>query len=456
MSIAPSRRARFLGLAALFAALPLTLIASPAGAQTAPGSGPGTVEVALLLRNDHALADWLSRSHPDVAAARARVAQQQAAVGVARRLLPNPSLGFTVGGIALGERNPASLSPGDTMNYTVGLYQTIELGKRGPRVDAEVLRRDATEQAFRDTLAGRLADARDALARVIYFDARQKVLDERLKSAQDIATLEKTRLQQGDISGIDHDRLVLDAMQVEREVADNHADAQLALADCAASLVVARCSSQGATMDAVDAAAPAPMTLPDVAPAIAGRPDVRALRFAGQAADADATGWRRQAIPDPTVGVAYTRDFLTYAGDQPSTLSLTLSIPLPIFDHGAYQARQASGQATELELQARSLESRARADADALLTRRRILEQKLKELQEGAVPHSRAVLQAMQTAYQHGQVSMTDLLLVRRDDVALTLDVTDTRFALFAIRNQLRRVLGLDAAELSGGSRGDR
>jgi cobalt-zinc-cadmium efflux system outer membrane protein len=426
-----------------------TLAVPVRAAPRADAASRDALRVASVLDDDHALADRLARVHPDVGAARARVAEQQAAIGIASRLLPNPALTFESTG-AIGDRNPLTLSQGDTMSYSVGLSQTIEIAKRGPRVDAETLREAATEQAFRDTLAGRVAAAREALARVVYLDERQRILDARVKSANDVAALEKARLVHGDISGVDYDRLVLDAFSAEQRAADNRADGRLALADCAAALLVSTCTPEGASMDAVDAAAPAPSALPDLAPALARRPDVRALRLASQAAEADARGFRRLAIPDPTLGLAYTRDFLTFAGDQPNTLTLSLSIPIPMFQHGTYEARQAVGQATELDRMAESLEARARADAESLLARRRILEQKLASLEKGAVPRSHAVVDSMQQAYEHGQVSMTDVLLVRRDDVALQLDVTDTRFALFSIRSQLRRVLGLDATELAG------
>lgn len=433
--------------AALPALVVLVLQSRSAAAETAEAAPPHALPVATLLADDHALAGWLARVHPEVAAARSQVTQARAAVGTSH-MLPNPELdfGFTTG---VGPRNPSSLSRSGTMSWSVGVSETIELGKRGPRIRAAELRRDASEQAYRDALASHMEDARDALARVIYYGARQRVLEERLQAAQDVVKLEQTRLDKGDISGIDHDRLVLDAMTLEREAADNRADYQGALSDCAASLAE-ECHADGATMDAVDRSAPAPQEVPDADSAVATRPDVRALRLASQASAQDAKLWRRQAIPDPTLGVAYTRDYQQVSGDQPHYVGVSLSIPLPLFDHGQYQARQADGQATELALQARAREARARADVASLAMRRRILEKKLASLTQKSVPHSSAVLQAMEQAYQHGQISMTDLLLVRREHVAVLLDVTDTRFELFTIRNQLRRVLGLDAAELAG------
>jgi outer membrane protein, heavy metal efflux system len=420
---------------------------APARAQSAPRV-PGSVPVAALLSDTPALVAWLEKSQPDLAAAAARVREARAAVGVSRQL-PNPELDLGVSGITIGQRNPPNLPYQDTLAYTVGISQTIELGKRGPRIEAASLRRQAAEQAYRDVLAEKVAEARDALARVVYFRARQQVLEERLQSARDMEKLDLTRLEHGDVSGIDHDRLMLDAASVEREVADDRADYEDALADCAAALL-APCAPGAANMTAVDAAAPVPADLSSVERALAERPDVRALRLASVAAADDAKLWRRQAIPDPTIGVAYTRDFLVYAGDQPNALSVTLTLPLPIFDHGQNQARQSEGQSAELEWQARALEVRGQSKARALVARRDILQRKLAILERSVAPKSNAVLKSTVEAYRHGEISMTDLLLVRREHQSVLLDVTDTRYALFSARNELRRLLGLDVASGAG------
>jgi len=50
-----------------------------------------------------------------------------------------------------------------------------------------------------------------------------------------------------------------------------------------------------------------------------------------------------------------------------------------------------------------------------------------------------------------GGVSMTDLLLARRTHTDLLLKVMDLQFDLFTVRNDLRRVLGMDA-DLGRGS----
>lgn len=427
--------------------LSIALVGEPRlgyAADTGPDRSGTVVPVRTLLASSDELSGWVSRRHPDVAAARARIQQAEAGVSQARALL-NPVLGVTVGGILVGPSNPSGLRTGDTMNVTVGLSETFELGKRGPRARAASLRRDASRASHLDVLADHVGDARDALARVVYFTERQRVLEERLKSAQDVANLATVRLQHGDISGIDQDRLRLESTVVSRELSDNSGEREAALADCAA-LLFGNCVPSDADMDAVDAAAPLPEKLPSFDDLVQKRPDLRAVRLSSAAASEDAVYYRRRAIPDPTVGVNYTRDFLVAAGNQPHTLAASVGIPLPFFDHGQHLARQSESEAAALTQSANAIQYRALTEARALLVRKAVLESKLRSLTESALPLSTGVLKSSEDAYRHGQLSLTDLLLVRREHASLLLDNLDTRYELFAIRNTLYRTLGLSAA----------
>jgi outer membrane protein TolC len=58
------------------------------------------------------------------------------------------------------------------------------------------------------------------------------------------------------------------------------------------------------------------------------------------------------------------------------------------------------------------------------------------------------VVASTTAAYERGQISMTDLLLARREHAALLLEEADTRFGLFSVENDLRRTLGMDLETL--------
>ena len=408
---------------------------------TAPGEA---APIATLLADPQRLVAWLTRMNPDVRAASARVAQANDQVG-ASRLWQNPSLGLGLNNITVGRFNqPApDVTRADTLSYSVGLAETFELGKRGPRSDAAKLHRDASSEEYRGTLLGLLSDARAAMTRVAYLAARQQILDDSLLSAQSMAGLTKIRMDRGDVSGVDHARLMLDSDRVGRDVSDNRSELQDALAQCEA-LLFAPCRADGATLAAAEKSAGGQFPADDMSGAIAARPDLRALRFEQRAAAMEGTLHRLRAIPDPTLQVVYTRDHYEAAGNQPYTIGIAASIPLPFFDHGQYQARAADHRAEELGAVLQSTERHAASDARSLLIRRGLLQQKLENIQNTALPRSNEVVGSTTIAYQRGQISLTDLLIARREHAALELEEADTRFALFSVENELRRALGID------------
>jgi cobalt-zinc-cadmium efflux system outer membrane protein len=208
-------------------------------------------------------------------------------------------------------------------------------------------------------------------------------------------------------------------------------------------LLVAPCDLSAADAALLDAAAP----LPEVANggvAVARRADLESLRLQSQAAVADAVLARRRAIPDPTIRLGYTHDNLTVSGDQPDTLGVTLSVPLPLFDHGQYDAARAVAKTRELALEREATMTTAQASLDGLLRKRAYLEGTLAKLSTEALPKSEQVVDSTGKAFDQGQLSMSDLLLARRTHIGLVLALMDLRFDLFTVRNELRRVLGLD------------
>lgn len=442
--------------------LPATLLltSSPAWSEVNSAAGstpPKAAPVGALLRDDSALLEWIGRRNGEVLAADSRVAQAGADVGASRLLLPNPTADFAVGGITLGHTNPAAgggdpqhpngLSFNETSNYNFGLSQTIELGKRGPRIEAAELRLKEARKSYELALSDKLADARYALARVVYLKARLVTLEEGLASAQKSDEIQRSRLDHGGISGNDYDRLQLDTLSLETDVARSRSEYIGALAACEG-VLYAPCDATVDDAAALDAAAPLPSTLPEPAASIARRPDIEAAQLESAAAQQDAVLARRRAIPDPTVRIGYTRDNNLVSGAQPSTLTLSVSVPLALFDHGQHDAAKATARAAEQRYLAAALSAGAQATYGGLIDHRAFLEGSLKRLSAVAIPKSAGVLDTTQKAFGQGQVGMTELLLARRAHLGLILNQIDIRFDYFSVRNDLRRVLGLDASSI--------
>jgi outer membrane protein, heavy metal efflux system len=409
--------------------------ASPAGARP-------RASVHVLLRDPDRLAGWLAQHNPDVLAARDRLSQAEADAS-ASRLIPNPTLDVSLSNIPVGETNPGELGFGQVAIWGVGLSETFEIGKRGPRISAADLRRNAERAYLQGTLGDRVWAARSIMGEALHLSLRAATLEESLRDSERVAELERTRYEQSALSGMDYDRLLLELRGLEAEVARSHADYDAARADCRA-LLGSECDLSGADDSDLTSSAPVPpVGLSERE--LRERPDLRGLALETEAARRDAELARRRAIPDVTLRIGYVHDDFTVSGDNANTLSVSLALPLPVFDRGQHDADKALARAEELSHTTASTLAGAYSSYAGLVSRERALEASVQTLEKESVPRSSSVVNAAQQAFDHGGVSMTDLLLVRRSHVALRLSLLDQRFELFSVRNDLRRVLGLDA-----------
>jgi cobalt-zinc-cadmium efflux system outer membrane protein len=424
-----------------------TLVVAPvraAAAESAPEAPAGRVSVAALLRQSSLLAAWLASHSPEIHAARARVAQSRADAR-SSHLLQNPVLDATLANVPISETNPPGLGFNQTAIYTVGLSETIELGKRGPRIAGAELRQKSASLQLVAAERDQLSSSRFALGNALHRGLRVAIFEESLKDAEGAANLERTRYEQKALSGTEYDRLLLDLANLRADFERERAEYGAALADCAAALG-AECELAGA--NEADLAGAAPVDIGQASTLrLEHRPDLQALDADRQAAERDAALARARAIPDVTLRVGYTHDRFVASGDIRNTLTFGVALPLPVFDRGQHDSTKALNRAVELRDTRASMLLQARADLSGLLTRKATLEKVQAALERESLPRSSSVLQSTQTAFDHGGVSLTDLLLARRTHIALQLTLLDERFELFGIRNELDRVLALGARD---------
>jgi outer membrane protein, heavy metal efflux system len=403
-----------------------------------------------LIHDPTALASWLAEHNREATAAEARVAQAQALVG-ASRLHPNPEVEVGLGGIPVGTTNPPGLGLGDSANYSASVSQQLEIGKRPPRMAAARLRLASSQHSYAGALAEMLVDAREAIGRVLYLESRQASIQEQLDTARQIVTLQQARLDRGDMSGIDFDRLRLDAEVLTADLAQANAEYRESLAACA-NLLFAVCDPGNADLDTVagllqpvDAAMPG-----DWQARLRDRPDLLALDALQHASAQDVTLAQRHKVPDPTVSVGYTRDHFVISGNNPRTLAVGVTIPLPTSDRGQYDAARATAEGNELHETSAAVLERARTDALALHERQTSIAAALDTLSSQSLARANGILTATSEAVNQGELSTTDLLLARRTRTEVALKVMDLQFELFRVQNELRHVLGLDAPILRG------
>lgn len=404
--------------------------------------------VRSLLADPEQLANWLAERDPLVASARAHVDAAKAQSDQAK-VLPNPQLTAAVGGFVIGQTNPNSprLSLDQTLNVTGGISELVEIGKRGPRRRAATLRVEAATQLETAHLGTRIGEATMALGKLAYVDIRRSVVAANLQAAQTLQALEQVRRDHADLSGAEFARIELETQQLALQLGRAEADVAVAVAECSTAIRAACATDSGLDAAALDAGAPLPSALPSgtvADAAMARRPARQAERLEAQALSADATLAAHRAIPDVTLGLGYTLDNLTVAGNQHQTLLVSIGIPLPLFDRGNHDAEVARANARAIAAEQRAAATEAHGHVEALLAQRTTMEATLAALETQAIPKSMAIVQQTRRAFDLGQAGLAELLLAERAHRELVLEVLDTRFDLFTIRAQLRQVLGLD------------
>jgi cobalt-zinc-cadmium efflux system outer membrane protein len=260
---------------------------------------------------------------------------------VAARVYPNPTLSYAVGNLVLGKGNPqptgggmATVQPGflDQPVQSVGVTQVLDLwSKRGARTrvadEGVVKRRLLTEDALREIAYA----VRSAFADLSREQTERDLAREVAARYADTVRLSQSRFRAGDISEAELRKIELEGLRYQNAVVDAEMEWDVSRQKLAAIMGLATARelpervSDPETRPTFDAARLA-------ADALERRPDLRAAGAARTVAVAELGAARREAYPDFEVGASYNHSGFTVSGDNPNTMALSLSLPLPLFD----------------------------------------------------------------------------------------------------------------------------
>lgn len=350
---------------------------------------------------------------PGVESARREV--EIASAGVKKsELLPNPSLDAAWGTIPIGPTNPTNLPSPMTQvpNYSLGLSYTFPLGKRQPWKD----RARALEKAAKADLDGDVRDRTIALAHALGVVAtttlRLQGLRRIAEQGHKEADVGQARFAANFSSELDVERLRIEAQRLDQSVLSAESDLRAALSLCTTTLGTPCVSFEDAQAARqflrkwIDAASSGGN--------IETRPDIRALDARIAAAGAETRWARAQAIPDPTIRIGYVRDQFLVSGNQLNSLSLSVSMPLPLFDHG--QAEVMAAQAAR-----RGFVAEKEKTIEGSRSRRTILAERLdaqkkrqRTVTEEMLPRAERALQDVTRAVEARLLASMDVIQAQR------------------------------------------
>jgi len=387
------------------------------------------------------LEDALQRAlaqHPDLRVAEAERLAAEGELRGARTYSYNPEISASGG----REENPGD--PGRGSVWDLSIDQTLELGKRGPRIAAAEARLVAARARAEQVRVGVLAAARRAYLLALADGDRLATLREAENVAGELREFAAERLRLGAGTQLESNVAAAAAGRARSDRLAAERRRRLALAVLAAAIA----SPPGELPEPTGAfpPLPPPPTTPDdfVRRALAQRPDLRAIRQERLAAASDLTLAKRLGIPDPTLGVRWGRANHPPGEGSPqeNTLLVGVTLPLPLFNRnqGGVAVAQALDTRTSVieQAQERNVEREARAAYDAY----RIAQEAALGFDKDVIDRIHENLELARESLRAGKISLLEFNVVRRDLVDTRLGYLDALAELVEARSALELAAG--------------
>ena len=342
---------------------------------------------------------------------------------VAAELYPNPILSYGVSNLVLGKGNPENVASGAPAHpgffeqpvQNVGVSEIIDVwSKRGAHIRAAekgvLLRRLLVEDALRDITQ----TVRSAFNEVLREQSERQLSRDMRDRYAETVRLSHARFSAGEISEAEFRKIELEGLKYQTDVVQAEAEYDCSRQRLASLLAFPSLSDLPEPLVAEEPP-DAPLSVPVLTQkALEMRPDVRANAAAKAYAGSSLTAAKRDALPDIAVGVGYTHSAFLASGDNPNSLGLTVSLPLPIFDRNQanigraeLDIRRAANDAERIELEVR---------LDVADTARRV--ERAKSLLAifkggGMLERADSLLRVAETSYKAGAI-LLELLEAQR------------------------------------------
>jgi cobalt-zinc-cadmium efflux system outer membrane protein len=315
-------------------ALAVALLAAAHSPARAAEAARAPAAAAFALTMDEAVRIALERNR-EVIAVRLDIEAAQLDV-VAARIYPNPVASYALGNLVLiGNKQGGSVEPGFFSQpvQTIGVSEIIDVwAKRSARARAAERGVEEKRLQVEDALREIVYAVRSAFADVTREQHERQLAREIADRYGDTVRVSRGRFRAGDISEAELRRVELEGLRYTNAVID--ADLQLDLAREKLARMMGLGSGSQLPAQVADLAdtrraysVPALISL-----AMENRPDIRAAGAAHRTAEAQLDSAKREVYPDVSLGASYTHSAFTVSGDNPDTLGLSLSLPLPLFD----------------------------------------------------------------------------------------------------------------------------
>jgi len=397
-------------------------------AAQAPQSTPQPATASVPLTLQQAVARALA-ANPSLLSTQ----QHVAAVGankITAGLRQNPTLTLYGQGLTLPE-NPQV--PGDNpFFYSANVSRLFERGeKRRWRLDSANATADSAQSLFHDQQRQLVLAVRQAFTNMLLAKASLAVAEENLTDYRKTVDLSKARLDAGDITRTDFERIDLQQAQFEAD-ADN---ASLGMQQASAQLQLLFGADHPSTnFDITGTLNPPTLPLTQTEAenqALASRPDYLAVRQSLSAAEANSKLAVAGGTTDPTLSTEYDRNGID------NSFGVSLAIPLRIFDRNQGEKERTRYEVDSSRTAVTAVRNQVVSDVDLAWMALETAQRMAQRYNGHYIDEAGHVRDNLQFSYRNGNTTLLDYLSALRDYRAVRLSSLSANAQVWLALHQL-------------------
>jgi outer membrane protein, heavy metal efflux system len=329
------------------------------------------------------------------------------------RLRPNPDVSVGLSGL------PLNLSGNllTEQEYSYSVAQTFELGgKRGKRIDVADANSDVVHAQFEMAVWLLTNDLKKKFFTVLLNQSLLNLAEENEKTFAETVKHTEELVQAGELAGLDLTRLEVEKLKFDTDLANAERDYEVALRDLRVTLGGDYRAMEIAPTGTLDPQT-YDFTFVDLRDkALAARPDLKAVKLAGRAADASIKLQDAQRIPDLSLGAGVTQ-----APEGGSNYTFGVGIVLPVFDRNQGERAKARIEKEKALNQEALITNQIVGDVDKAFVAFQLQKRRLDLYRTGVLTKVNTIQNLTEYSLKAGESSILDLLDVirtRRDTLA--------------------------------------
>jgi outer membrane protein, heavy metal efflux system len=339
---------------------------------------------------------------------------------VAAAMYPNPVLSYQVGNLVIGRGNrdntPAHPSLFSQPVHTVGIGEVLDIwAKRAKRVDVAAQSQRVRLLQLEDLLREVAHSVRSAFVEALRNRMQLDFSREVQQRYDETVRLSRSRFRAGEISESEYRKIELEGLKYQNAVVDAELESDIARQQLAAIMGLRSAADMAQELDDVRILPVGGTVERLTQQAIEQRPDYRGLLESRRLAQGALVLARREAYPDLTLSVSYTHSAFEISGDNPNTVGLGASIPLPLFDRNQAGIGRAQVRTEMSDNDIVRLGLQIRHDVAGAVRKFKRAETLLRVYREGGMLNRAEVAQEVaERSYKAGAVSLLEFLEAQR------------------------------------------